>query len=231
MEEQNKRLSKIFGYLMYRGFISNKSTQKDLSDKIDMDYSNISKAIKGEGVHPKTLLSKINKSFGDIFNEEWLITGNGEMLKEDLLKPQEESNLIKSDLKKETRIRIPLNAAAGSISVALDGVTSEDCENLPVIESFAKYNYTILVKGDSMEPEFHSGDELACLFINGKSSFVQWGNFHVLDTSQGIIVKRIYDDDEYILCVSENKQLFPDFRIHKSEIYSISLVIGMLRRY
>lgn len=134
--------------------------------------------------------------------------------------------------REETRPRIPLNAAAGSISVALDGITNEDSEQLPFVSAFSNYNYTILVKGDSMEPEFMSGDELACLQLtNGKARFIQWGRYHVLDTAQGVVVKRIYDNGEYILCKSENKELYPDFQILKEDIYNIGLVIGMLRRY
>ncbi len=34
-----------------------------------------------------------------------------------------------------------------------------------------------------MEPEFHSGDEIACRFIV-EPSFIQWGRPHVLDTTQ-----------------------------------------------
>ena len=134
--------------------------------------------------------------------------------------------------REETRPRIPLNAAAGSISVALDGITNEDSEQLPFVSAFSNYNYTIRVKGDSMKPEFMSGDELACLQLtNGKARFIQWGRYHVLDTAQGVVVKRIYDNGEYILCKSENKELYPDFQILKEDIYNIGLVIGMLRRY
>lgn len=227
MKNQNERLERIIGYLIYSGLLSSKSTQRDLSEKINMDYSNISKALKGEGVHPKTLISKINNSFGDIINYDWLLTGKGNMLKNDTQPTQ-----LAKDTSIETRPRIPLNAAAGTVSVALSGITADDSEQLPIIQSFSNYSYTILVKGDSMEPEFHSGDELACLQLtNGKAKFIQWGRYHILDTAQGIVVKRIYEKEEYIICKSENKDLYPDFEIHKDDIYNIGLVIGMLRRF
>lgn len=166
---------------------------------------------------------KILSKFPQI-NHDWLISGEGDMLKSD------ESHKDNSDT--ETRPRIPLNAAAGSVSVALSGVKLEDTEQLPFIHAFSNYNYTILVKGDSMEPEFHSGDELACLQLtNGKANFIQWGRYHVLDTAQGVVVKRIYDSGEHILCKSENNELYPDFKIYKEDIYNIGLVIGMLRRF
>lgn len=160
-------------------------------------------------------------------NPIWLKLGEGEMLK-----TKSEVVEIPLHTKIETRPRIPLNAAAGSLSVALSGVKSNDCEELPFIQAFSNYNYTILVKGDSMEPEFHSGDELACLQLtNGKANFIQWGRYHVLDTAQGVLVKRIYDKGDYILCKSDNSDLYEDFKIRKEEIYNLGLVIGMLRRY
>lgn len=168
-------------------------------------------------------INSIASHFTDL-DVNWLLTGDGEMLKSG------SEAKIKDVI--ETRPRIPLNAAAGSVSVALNGVKSEDAEELPIVHAFSNYNYTILVKGDSMEPEFHSGDELACLQLtNGKANFIQWGSYHVLDTAQGVVVKRIYEKGDYILCKSENNEVYDDFKIHKEDIYNIGLVIGMLRRY
>lgn len=160
-------------------------------------------------------------------NIEWLITGKGAMLKE-LPEMEDEKQLKVADI--ETRPRVPMDAAAGSLSIATDGVRMKDMEQIPVIKAFSKYDFTIFARGDSMENEIHSGDELACLLIRN-ATFIQWGRMHVLDTSQGIIVKKIFDKDEYILCRSEESELYPDFMIHKSEIHNIALVIGLVRRY
>lgn len=150
----------------------------------------------------------------------------------DFLYSGQEPVFIKSseDYKYETRPRIPMSASAGVLSVAIGGVTIDSCEQIPVVKSFSKYDYTILVKGDSMEPEFHSGDEVACLSISN-GDFIQWGKYYVLDTKQGILIKRIFDDEDYIVCRSEESDLFPDFRIHKAEIFNLGLVVGMLRRF
>jgi len=175
-----------------------------------------------------------------------LITGKGEMLKNSkdnskdnskvtskILPNQNllnEPNIKYKNIESVTRPRIPLNAAAGSLSMALEGITSSDVEEMPLIHAFANYNYTILVKGDSMEPEFRSGDEVACIKLK-PNTFLQWGRVHVLDTVQGIIIKRIYDNEDSILCKSENVDLYKDFSIPKDEVFGIGLVIGMIRRY
>lgn len=174
------------------------------------------------------ICEKISFQYTDL-SIEWLITGNGSMLKGNTentpIQPISESKEAQ-----ETRPRIPLNAAAGSMTIALNGVTREDCEELPIIQAFRNYDFTILVNGDSMQPEFHSGDEIACVYLK-QSSFIQWGRSHAIDTSQGIIVKRIYDDGDCILCKSEDCEMYKDFKIPKDEIYNLGLVIGMIRRY
>ena len=126
-----------------------------------------------------------------------------------------------------TKPRIPYDAAAGTLTDAVEGVTAYQCEQLPVISAFPLYDFTIRVTGKSMEPEFYAGDEVACKRVNGKS-FLQWGRVHVLDTTQGVVIKRIYDDGDCIRCKSYNPE-FPDFSIPKSEIRSYNLVVGSLR--
>lgn len=223
MMDKKKRLLKIVLYAKYHLAVS---SDKDLAQDIGFDKTNISKALSGDESYMKSLFNKIDNKIPGVFNADWYESENGIMLVND----EKQMTLTNDNI--ETRPRIPLNAAAGSISVALDGVTNDDSEQLPFVSAFSNYNYTILVKGDSMEPEFMSGDELACLQLtNGKARFIQWGRYHVLDTAQGVVVKRIYDNGEYILCKSENKELYPDFQILKEDIYNIGLVIGMLRRY
>lgn len=72
----------------------------------------------------------------------------------------------------ETRPRVPMDAAVGSLSIAAEGVHMEDMEQIPVIKTFSKYDFTIFARGDSMKSEIHSGSELACLLIRN-STFIQ----------------------------------------------------------
>lgn len=149
-------------------------------------------------------------------NLEWLFTGQGEMFL-----GEGESVFC------ETKPRIPFEAAAGSLTEAVDGVTEIQCEKVPVVSLFPKYDFTIRITGRSMEPSFYSGDEVACLRVN-ESRFLQWGRVHVLDTTQGIVVKKIYENGDSIRCVSFNPE-YPNFNIPKEDIYSYNLVVGTLR--
>ena len=148
---------------------------------------------------------------------DWLLTGEGD---EDINRKSRQALDLFSEV--ETRPRIPLDAAAGALSIVSDTVTESDCERLPLITYFPNYDFTIMVKGDSMEPEFHSGDEVACRFVD-RPSFIQWGRPHILDTNQGVVVKRIYNHRDAILCKSDNES-YEDFEIPKEDIYHIALV-------
>lgn len=125
-----------------------------------------------------------------------------------------------------TRPRVPLTAAAGSLSGNSIGVTLEQCEQMPLIHQIPSYDFTMFIKGDSMSPRFESGDEIACRHID-QSRFIQWGKVHVLDTTQGFVIKRVYEDGDKIRCVSYNPE-YADFSIPKEDILSMSLVVGVV---
>lgn len=197
-------------------------SRKELSNRLSVSASQLSSILTGRDKAGLLIIEKFLNICPSL-NANWLLSGEGSMIKEMAISQQ----MSHED---DTRPRIPMNAAAGSVSVAMTGVKIEDCERIPVIKAFSRYDFTLFVKGDSMEPEFHAGDEIACLFIKN-TGFIQWGKYHVLDTAQGVVVKKIYDHEEFILCRSEESELYPDFRILKEDVYNISLVIGMLRRY
>ncbi len=174
-------------------------------------------------------------------NTKWLLVGAGNVFDEDKGYFYFEFNENKEPVKVEhfekplkkatsilqTRPRIPYTAAAGSLTSAVEGITADQCEQIPRINMFPDYDFTIIIKGNSMEPKYEGGDEVACKRIDS-TSFIQWGKVHVLDTAQGILIKRTYEDGDKIRCVSYNPE-YPDFSIDKSEIYSMSLVVGLIR--
>lgn len=161
-------------------------------------------------------IEKIKKEFPDL-DVDWLITGKGAMNK---------ISLEAVATGGETRPRLPLNATGGQNEL-LDGITLAQCEQVPVVPMFPNYTFTMRVTGESMQPYINPGDEVACLKID-EPTFLQWGRIHVLSTSQGVVIKKIYDAGDGIRCVSLNSD-YPDFVIPKKEIFSYNLVVGLLR--
>ena len=235
MQEKSQIKQKILLYL----------TKKGITPYEFYKISGVTRGIltQNNGINEDNLARFL--AYASDVNPEWLLTGEGEMLKTNRISRHNSVEQVPvveykgSEIPQvkqipelqnnHTRPRIPLNAAAGGLSVALSSVSENECEQMPVIPSLPKYDFTIVARGESMEPVIESGDELACRFIT-ESAFIQWGRIHVLDTAQGIVVKRIFESDGHILCRSDNKG-YPDFPISKEEIYHMALVVGLLRHF
>ena len=204
MQEKSQIKQKILLYL----------TKKGITPYEFYKISGVTRGIltQNNGINEDNLARFI--AYASDVNPEWLLTGEGEMLKTNRISrhnPVEQVPVVEykdSEIPQVKQIsepqnnhmrpRIPLNAAAGGLSVALSSVSESECEQMPVIPSLPKYDFTIVARGESMEPVIESGDELACRFIR-ESAFIQWGRIHVLDTAQGIVVKRIFESDGHIL--------------------------------
>jgi|GEM_PF-4645979 len=67
-----------FNYLKGTGKVH---TQQDIADKMEINKSSLSKATNGDDKYlTDSFLKRFNYSFGNMFNERWLISGEGEML-------------------------------------------------------------------------------------------------------------------------------------------------------
>lgn len=189
-------------------------------------------------------LSKIIDTYSSI-DIEWLLTGKGDMLKNETTLPAQNATCAVSSVGKETREistsqlkktdnstkgipLIPLHAMAGALRGEIS-VLEYECEQY-VVPAFKGADFLIPVKGNSMFPTYQSGDIVACQRTPMSSVFFQWNKPYVLDTAQGAIIKRIRPgvDDEHVQIVSDNTDYFP-FYLHKSEIYAVALVIGIIR--
>lgn len=154
-------------------------------------------------------------------NIEWLLNGTGLMLKE-----KEE---LYSSAKGLALPLIPIPAICGYTEDNWS-VLAKDCPLYSVPDT-PSADFLIRTSGDSMQPKYNEGDLLACRMIN-EVLFFQWGKTYVLDTSQGVMVKNIYEDKENpknVLLVSENAEKYPPFAIPRSDIRKLALVVGSLR--
>lgn len=171
-------------------------------------------------------------------DSSWLLTGEGAMLQE-----TENNNAPTSKHTVEIAHQvphgssegiplIPLDAVAGFPAESGGGVRLEDCERYVIPEFENKgANFLIRVSGDSMVPLYYSGDLLACRKITD-IRFFQWGTVYVLETSQGVLVKRVQESVDHadsILCVSENNSVHHHFLLPRDDIRSLSTIVGLVR--
>lgn len=170
------------------------------------------------------VIQSIALNYPDL-NIVWLMTGKGGMLNENNVAPT-------TVTAKQTGIPlIPIEAVAGFGRGDQAGVRYEDCEHYSVPEFVDRgVEFLIRVSGSSMYPKYANGDILACKKIH-EILFIQWGKVHVIESaSQGALVKRIFEHDaDTIRCVSDNKDNYPAFLMPKSDIRSLSIVLGVIR--
>jgi phage repressor protein C with HTH and peptisase S24 domain len=173
-------------------------------------------------------LNKISAIYPEL-NINWLKTGEGSMLKSSLKSQQ---YFGEEQSKYKTVPLLPIDAVAGFPSEDVMGVKYADCEQYRVPEfEISGCEFIIRVSGSSMYPKYSNGDLLACKKIPA-ITFFQWGKVYVLDTVQGALVKRLFEDKENpdnIICQSDNKENYPAFSLPKDAIRSLSIVLGVIR--
>lgn len=171
-------------------------------------------------------------------NAEWLLTGQGDMLKQDFSNMQE--NLEKNaDPSEKTSEMIPVSNSQGiplipfsAMAGALRGEQTAleyECEHY-VVPAFSGADFLMPVKGNSMTPTYISGDIVACQRVPMAGLFFQWNKPYVLDTNQGALIKRIKpgSDPQHVLIVSDNTDYDP-YELSYEDIYAVALVIGIIR--
>lgn len=161
-------------------------------------------------------------------NVAWLMTGEGDMLN---VNPKAREDAEPQQITASLPL-VPIAAVAGYNGFdEAAGVTLAECPQYNVPDFFAvNAEFLIRVSGSSMYPKYSSGDILACRRIK-EVTFLQWGKIYVIDSQQGMMVKRLFeikDDPASVLCKSDNEN-YPPFRLPRNEIRSLSIVVGAIR--
>lgn len=205
-----RKIERFDKYMKIKGLNDNKVTLD-----LGLSVGTIGKSRKEGRDLSEKVVEQILKFYTDL-NRIWLLTGEGDMLRPEAPVTAQE----------ETRPRIPTTVAAGALGGFAESVKAGDCQSFPVVKAFPKYDYTIVVRGDSMTPEYKQGDEIA---IRRVVNFIEWGKVYVLDTADGAILKRLYDNgDGQFRCVSINPE-YPDFTLPRDSVYGVFQVVGLLR--
>lgn len=209
------------------------------------------------GIRPQTINSWISRDTFDTeliyakcvgVSADWLLTGEGDMLKEQREKPaaisatpkhlstgggSESSVAALPEVFRNTPGAIPLvseKAVGGFYNDHLN-IKEHDVLAYYVIPKFRHLavDFMIEVFGDSMMPHLYPGDIIACSIIH-TPQFIQWNKPHLIATrEQGLIVKRLRKSSmkDCLLAVSDNKDYDP-FDIPKSEIMGMARIVGVI---
>lgn len=156
------------------------------------------------------------------YNAEWLLTGNGTMLKS-------AENAVKSSVEGIPLVEVKAIGGFGNSHFAIG---KQDIKAHYVIPKFEhkQVDFMIEVEGSSMYPKYSSGDVVACRIIRDRL-FIQWNKTHVVATkTQGIIIKRVKEGakKDTMQMVSDNKD-YPPFDVPVKDITGIAIVVGVIR--
>lgn len=168
-------------------------------------------------------LEAIFENFQNL-SPDWLLTGKGEMLRNDPSAPHLQKSPDGIPL-----VEIKAVAGFGNADFTITEADVKDYYIVPKFR-FCRIDFMIEISGSSMYPKYNSGDVVACTILRERS-FIQWNKCHIIaSASQGIMCKRLLPSDKegYIKAVSDNTN-YPPFEVPESDILGIALVVGVIR--
>ncbi|MBO4944809.1 MAG: helix-turn-helix transcriptional regulator [Muribaculaceae bacterium] len=180
---------------------------------------------KGRNLYSKpgsNVMVKITTTFPNV-SGEWLLTGEGPMFKRE----SDDMSYENQPFSPDSIPLIPAKAMAGFFTgeVVID---ESECERIRI--PGIKADFAIPVSGDSMTPLYQSGDMVICQFVNLSDMFFQWGKVYVINTNQGVLIKKVRPGKPgcSIKLISENPDYDP-IDLPLTDVYQIALVKGLVR--
>lgn len=204
------------------------------AEKIDISQDYLSNALEGgqESGTKLLILQSIIKSF-DFINPEWLILGEGSMLKSETQTPnipkrKNEDNSVNYKL-------VPLlnlDAVGGMHSLNSEPGDNEYIDKLIPFTDAQDGDVALMVSGESMSPTCPSGSKILIREVPKWNEYFGYGNIFVLLLTDGRrVLKEVQkwqeDSKNYILCRSHNDK-YPEEELPKSMIAGVWKVIKIL---
>lgn len=234
-------IDRVNDYIQYRGM-----SIRAFESEAGIKYSTISAAIKrGTELNTATLL-KIIDTYDDI-DTDWLMKGEGEMLREDkqpspdtslpIDQPtgtKKELELPRSDefeyVNNDNEGKIPIVHELSFATIDPDEPSTIQADEHYYIKEFRNADFMMRVTGDSMYPKYKPGDLIACRNIR-YTNFYQWGKpYALLTCHQGIIIGRVYEHHQYkiFIRVKSDNPSYPEWEIPIDEVARAAIIIGSI---
>lgn len=235
-----KIIDRIHDYIHYKGL-----SMRSFEAQAGLTNGIISTALKRKTDISWESVSKIVDTYKEI-DIEWLITGNGQMLKVDneiiplqpviqpasVPKEKKELELPSSDefeyVNNDNEGRIPIVHELSFATIDPDEPSTIQADEHYYIKEFRNADFMMRVTGDSMYPKYKPGDLIACRNIR-YTNFYQWGKpYALLTCHQGIIIGRVYEHHQYkiFIRVKSDNPSYPEWEIPIDEVARAAIIIG-----
>lgn len=218
---------------------------------IGVDTANLNKMVKGQQSITKKTVHKIISAYPQV-SEEWLLTGEGEMLRHAPSQNVTGNNNIvgnsntgnntiinntqpnKDENAPHTKPIVPKyltslpNTDVYKVLKA-DGHTMQ-LDSMTAIPPYNNFDFYYMVRQDAMKPLFKEGDVLALAHTERGSDIIQ-GASMIIDTNDfGFLLRRIYDRGDYYECriINENSS-FETQNIAKTKVIRLYRIVYSIR--
>ena len=174
-----------------------------------------------------TTAKKIVASYPAV-NIDWLLTGEGEMLRPEASGPSAPSAEVPHADEPHRVPLIPGVAKGGTLGEYADPVRRSECGL--IVTPVPAAELAITVSGESMEPDYPAGS-VALLRRIDEASFIEWGRAYVLDTVNGAVLKLLAPSDRegHVRCLSINPSpAFAPFDVPLPDIHGIYRVLACI---
>lgn len=236
-------------------------TQKDIADKVKYNKSAVSQALNGiEGYVTSNFVSAFNEAFGGIFNEDYLLRGEGTLLKDAPIdeapqkpykSPKEVEVVPDGSRTIQTLPIIPIEAQAGvGKGFLYDKDPSQDPEEVyeefdtmeVVLEREVSDRYKLFrVKGDSMDDDTKrsvcDGDVVLCREIYPEDwqyglINTKYPNVVVVIEEEGILLKQLtkHSKKNGTISLHSLNSKYEDFTVDLSNVRAFFYVERIIDR-
>lgn len=234
--KKNTNISERINYLIeYQGITIN-----DFAKKIGYGRSQaVYDIINGKSKPSFDFFDKLyNSEFSESINAEWLLTGNGEMIKNSRMVNEPAAVYgLKTDRVISDHQQIPLyniEASAGIVTLFNDTSQTTPIDYIQ-IPNLPKCDGAIYVTGDSMYPLLKSGDIVMYKQVHNIKDGIFWGEMYLvsmdIDGEEHVTVKYIQKSEkgeDHVKLVSQNKH-HQDKDIKLRKIRALALIKASVR--
>ena len=185
-------------------------TQQQIADILGIKQQNVGVHFQGRPFG-KNAAMKWQRAFG--FNAQWLMTGTGKMMLDDVIAHTTTTPPAASELDE-------------LIPIVPNGVTKMD--NAPKVHQFPRYDFYFQCVTDAMRPEIYAGDLLGIRRLEPSAPLIN-GETYVFDTkSAGMQIRMLEEKEDGYLATAHNDR-YKDTFFPRSEVLSIFTIVGLVR--
>lgn len=185
-------------------------TQQQVADILGIKQQNVGVHFQGRPFG-KNAAMKWQRAFG--FNAQWLMTGTGKMMLDDVITHTISTPPAPSELDE-------------LIPIVPNGVTKMD--NAPKVHQFPRYDFYFQCVTDAMRPEIYAGDLLGIRRLEPGAPLIN-GETYVFDTkSAGMQIRMLEEKEDGYLATAHNDR-YKDTFFPRLEVLSIFTIVGLVR--